>query len=85
MTNRQEEELARFYEEHKDDETIWAKKGRKIRARRGGASTVVQVRLAPEELQEIYNAFLQSGEGSLSAFVRTAALERARSAGPATA
>ena len=68
-----EKELAEYFEERKDDTTIWESKGRKIRARRG-PSTVFQMRIAPEELEEIARA----AGGNVSDFVRTAALEKAR-------
>jgi hypothetical protein len=68
-----ESELARYFEDRKDDDTIWQLKGRKIRARRG-PSTLFQMRIAPEELEEIAAA----AGGNISEFVRTAALEKAR-------
>ena len=68
-----EEELAKYFEDRKDDPSIWEAKGRRIRARRG-PSTVFQMRIAPEELEEIARA----AGGNVSEFVRTAALEKAR-------
>ncbi|MPZ49311.1 MAG: hypothetical protein GEU75_08430 [Dehalococcoidia bacterium] len=68
-----EKELAGYFEENKDNDEIWQKKGRKIRARRG-PSTVFQMRIAPDELEEITLA----AEGNVSDFIRTAALEKAR-------
>ena len=71
-----EEELARFYEERRGDTSLWQKKPRKIRARRGGASTVFTLRLAPDELQQLYNAASKQDE-TLSDFIRKGPLERA--------
>jgi hypothetical protein len=74
-----EQELARYYEEHRDDPSLWDwKRARRISARRGrGPSTVFSVRLTPEELTEIHRAANSSGANA-SDFMREAALERAR-------
>ena len=71
-----EEELARFYEERQGDTSLWQKKPRRIRARRGSASTVFTLRLAPEELQQLFEAAARQDE-TLSDFIRKGALERA--------
>jgi hypothetical protein len=71
-----EEELARFYEERTSDTSLWQKKPRRIRARRGSASTVFTLRLAPEELQQLFEAATKLDE-TLSDFIRKGALERA--------
>jgi hypothetical protein len=71
-----EEELAQFYEERRGDTTLWEKKPRRIRARRGGASTVFTLRLAPEELEALFEAANRQDE-TLSDFIRKGALERA--------
>jgi hypothetical protein len=68
-----EEALANYLEAHNEDDSLWQKHGRKVRARRG-PSTVFQMRIAPEELEEIARA----ANGNISDFVRTAALEKAR-------
>lgn len=73
-----EEELASFYEERQGDTSLREKKPRRIRARRGGPSTVFTLRLAPEELQELYDAAARQDE-TLSEFIRKGALERAAS------
>jgi hypothetical protein len=73
-----DEELARFYEERQGDTSLWQKKPRRIRSRRGGASTVFALRLAPEELQRLYEAAARQDE-TLSDFIRKGALERAGS------
>ena len=74
-----ETELARFFEEHKDDPTLWEKKPRKIRSRRGqGASTVFAIRLSPQELEELFAA-ATARDVSLTEFIRTTALDEARS------
>jgi hypothetical protein len=75
-----ERDLARYFEERKDDETIWQKKGRKIRPRRGqGPSTVFTLRLAPEELTALLAA-ANARNVSLTEFIRTAALTEAQAA-----
>jgi hypothetical protein len=68
-----EAELTKYFDDHKDDPSLWEQKGRRIRARRG-PSTVFQMRIAPEELEEI----AEVAGGNVSDFVRTAALEKAR-------
>ena len=68
-----ESEFVEFIEQHKDDASNWEAKGRKIRARRG-PSTIFQMRITPEELEEIVDV----AGGNVSDFVRTAALEKAR-------
>ncbi len=68
-----EAELTKYFQEHKDDSRVWEQKGRRIRARRG-PSTVFQMRITPEELEEI----AEVAGGNVSDFVRTAALEKAR-------
>jgi hypothetical protein len=67
-----EEELAQYFEERRDDDSIWQKKGRRLKP--GKASTVFQMRIAPDELEEITRA----AGGNVSEFVRSAALEKAR-------
>ena len=71
-----EQELARFYEERQGDMSLWEKKPRRIRARRGGPSTVFTLRLAPEELEQLFEAAAHQDE-TLSDFIRKGALERA--------
>ena len=68
-----EKDLGRYFDEHKEDDSMWKPKGRRIRGRRG-PSTMFQMRLSPEELEEITAA----AAGNVSDFVRTAALEKAR-------
>jgi len=70
-----EEELARFYEERRGDVSLWDK-SRRIRVRRGSPSTVFTLRLAPEELQLLYEAAKAQGV-TMSEFVRKAATDRA--------
>ncbi len=72
-----EAELARYFEENKDNDAIWEKKPRKIRVRRGSASTTFSLRLAPEELTELWQAAQAEGK-DLGPYMREAALERAR-------
>ena len=71
-----EEELVQFFEDHRDDMSIWDTKPRKIRVRRGSPSTVFALRLAPEELEKLYEA-AGAQDTNLSAFIRDAALEKA--------
>jgi len=68
-----EQALAEYFEANKDNPEVWQQKGRRIRARRG-PSTVFQMRIAPDELEEITRA----ANGNVSEFMRTAALEKAR-------
>jgi len=71
-----EEELARYYEERKEDLSQWETKPRKIRVRRGGPSTVFSIRFAPEELKLIQDV-AESREVTISDFIRRSALEAA--------
>lgn len=70
-----EKELARFYEERRGDVSLWDK-SRRIRVRRGSPSTVFTLRLAPEELEQLYRAAEIQGE-TMSEFVRKGAVDRA--------
>ena len=69
-------ELAEFFEAHKGDMSLWETKPRKIRVRRGSPSTVFALRLAPEELEQLYEV-ARAQDTNLSAFIRDAALEKA--------
>lgn len=78
MTGKSDEmneaELAAFHEEHADDETIWKKPPRTIRARRGkGPSVTFSIRLTGEELTRISRAAFAQGTNP-SDFIRRAAL-----------
>jgi hypothetical protein len=73
-----ESELARFFEANKDNMDLWDTKPRKIRVRRGSPSTVFTLRLAPEELEQLYRIAADQGE-TLSDFIRKGALDRAAS------
>jgi hypothetical protein len=70
-----EDELARFFEERRGDLSLWDKT-RRIRVRRGSPSTVFTLRLAPEELDQLFRASASQGE-TMSEFIRRGALERA--------
>ena len=70
-----EEELARFYEERRGDVSLWDK-SRRIRVRRGSPSTVFTLRLAPDELEQLYRAAEAQSE-TMSEFIRSAAVDRA--------
>lgn len=69
-----EAELARFYEEHQDDMSLWEKKPRQIRSRRGaGPSTIFSLRLTGEELTKIARA-AQARDVTVSDFIRRATM-----------
>jgi hypothetical protein len=69
-----EAELARFYEKHKDDLSLWVKQPRRIRYRRGeGPSTVFSLRLTGDELTRIAQA-AHAREMSVSDFIRKATM-----------
>jgi hypothetical protein len=70
-----EEELARFFEERRGDLSLWDK-SRRIRVRRGSPSSVFTMRLAPEELEQLYRAARIEDE-TMSEFIRKAAIDRA--------
>lgn len=70
-----EEELARFYEERRGDVSLWDK-SRRIRVRRGSPSSVFTMRLAPEELEQLYRA-AEIENVTMSEFIRKAAVDRA--------
>jgi hypothetical protein len=70
-----DEELGKFYERRRGDESLWDN-SRRIRVRRGSPSTVFTLRLAPEELEQLYKAAKSEGE-TMSEFVRKAACDRA--------
>jgi hypothetical protein len=80
LNSMNEQELARFHEERRGDVSLWEKKPRQIRKRRGGPSTVFTLRLAPEELEQLYSAATSQGE-TLSDFIRKGALARAAELG----
>jgi hypothetical protein len=71
-----ETELAHFYEANRGNTDLWQSKPRKIRVRRGGPSTIFTLRLAPEELEQLYKVAAKQGE-TLSDFIRKGALDRA--------
>ena len=72
-----EEALARFYEERKGDLSLWQKKPRQIRLRRGdGPSTMFSLRMTGEELSKIALAAQKRGT-TVSDFIRRAALKEA--------
>jgi hypothetical protein len=82
MTNQNEvdglpkEQLGRYFDEHRKDDSLWKRKGRRVKKPRGeqNRTAVFQLRLSPDELEEISSA----AGGNVSDFVRTAALDRAR-------
>jgi uncharacterized protein (DUF1778 family) len=72
-----EEELAEYFYQHREDESIWEKKSYPVKPGRRGESTYFQMRIAGADLDEIARAAFASG-GNVSEFVRSAALEKAR-------
>ena len=73
-----EAELAEFYQQRRGDTSLWEKKPRPMRRRRGqGPSTSFAVRVTPQELEELAAAAQKAGT-TLSDFIRSAALGAAR-------
>ena len=79
-----EEELARFYQEHKGDPSLWQKTPRRMRRHRGeGPTTSFAIRLTPEEIEELQAAAATS-QTTLSEFIRSSALAASRAHGAGT-
>jgi hypothetical protein len=72
-----DEEIAKYYEDHKGDMSIWSTTPEKIRRRRGAPSTIFSLRIAPEELQELQEAAVRQGR-TVSDVIRKGALKEAR-------
>jgi hypothetical protein len=73
-----EEELARLYQEHKGDISLWQKTPRRMRRHRGeGPTTSFAIRLTPEEIEELQSAAVGS-QMILSEFIRSSALAAAK-------
>ncbi len=70
-----EEDLARYFEEHQDDETIWEPEA--VHTSKRPVSTVLSLRIAPEELEELHSAAIRQHR-TVSDIVRTGALKEAR-------
>jgi len=69
-----EDERARYYEKHMDDETLFSKTPRATRPRRGsGPSTMFSLRMTGEELTRIAEAARARGM-TVSDFIRRASL-----------
>ncbi len=81
--NREEEKLAKLYEEHAGDLSLWETKPRKIRIRRGGPSHTFSVRFAPEEMELLQSAADERGV-TISELIREAALSAAKDERAAT-
>jgi uncharacterized protein (DUF1778 family) len=77
VSEMNEQQLARYFEERKGDLSLWERKPAMIRVRRGGPSTVFSLRLTPEELEEIYRAAAKKGQ-TTSQFIRNASLDAAK-------
>jgi hypothetical protein len=71
-----EEELAAYFQAHKDDSAVWAQQGRGLRVGPEGVSTVFSVRLSPEQLTALLVAAEAAGT-TTSEFIRSAALAEA--------
>ena len=72
-----ESEIAALHERRKGDMTDWIPLERPVRRRGAGATSTFAVRLTPEEIMELKTAAESRGV-TMSEFIRTAALERAR-------
>ena len=82
MNPEEEAELARYFDEHKGDMSLWdTTRPIKIRVRRGGPSSVFSVRFTSEELHRLQAAANARGI-TISQLIRDAAL---REAAPAEA
>lgn len=69
-----EDERARYYEEHMDDDTLFSKTPRATRPRRGtGPSTMFSLRMTGEELTKIAVAAKERGM-TVSDFIRKASM-----------
>ena len=69
-----EDERARYYEEHMDDETLFSKKALPLRPRRStGPSTMFSLRMGGDELTKIAEAAKARGV-TVSEFIRTASM-----------
>ena len=73
---RSDEELARYFESRKDDLSQWEEKPRRMRFRRGNASTVFSIRLTEDELKSVQEAAARMNI-TVSGFIRDAALKSA--------
>lgn len=71
-----ERELARYFQEHKDDEEEWSDEAEEATVGRA-QSIVYSVRFAKEELEELRRAAASRGI-TLSELLRTSALEHIR-------
>jgi hypothetical protein len=67
------DELADYYERHAGDVSIWSKKPRKIRVRRGGPSHTFSIRFTPEEMEMLDDAAEKRGV-TITELIRSAAL-----------
>ena len=74
MNAEEEAALARYFDEHKGDMSLWdTTKPIKIRVRRGGPSAVFSVRFTSEELKLLQSAANARGI-TISQLIRDAAL-----------
>jgi len=72
-----EEELAEYFYEHRDDESLWAGKFVDVTPAKPGEGLVWSMRISGKDLDEIADAAHGSGT-NVSEFFRSAALEKAR-------
>ena len=75
-------DLAAFYQNHKDDPEEWGDPEPAVRGPRRRLASMISVRFAPEEAEQVRVAAEQSGT-SLSNFIREASLAAARRRGVA--
>lgn len=72
-----EEELAEYFYEHRDDESLWRGKFVDVTPAKPGEGLVWSMRISADDLHEISTAAIALG-GNVSEFFRSAALEKAR-------
>jgi len=73
-----DEELAEFFYEHREDESLWEQKSDPLTPAKPGEGLVWSMRISAEDLHEISTAAIATGGGNVSEFFRSAALEKAR-------
>lgn len=76
MTPEEERELARFYDEHRGDPSLWEEKPTPAKVGSGGV--VFSIRFTSEELRELDAGATAEGLNVLE-FIKRAALNRAKS------
>ena len=72
-----EEELAEYFYEHREDESLWEQKSYPLTPAKPGEGLIWSMRISGDDLHEISTAAIANG-GNVSEFFRSAALEKAR-------